>query len=111
MNNLVLLCDADHGLAHDLDLVMIRRAGELVAVTPDGRRVWGRPDVAFTTGPGSVAVTPLASDADPGLPGSLAVGGERMDLHYVVGVLLGNRDLERRLTAERTGSLGRGEAA
>ncbi|MGY1672082.1 hypothetical protein [Geodermatophilus sp. SYSU D00710] len=37
------------------------------------------------------------------------MGGERMDLGYVVGVLLGNRnrnrDLERRLAAERAGRL------
>jgi hypothetical protein len=31
--NLVLLCDADHGLVHDLDLVMSRRDGELVVLT------------------------------------------------------------------------------
>jgi hypothetical protein len=34
-----------------------------------------------------------------------------MDLRYVVGVLLGNRDLERRLAAERTRPQDRGEAA
>ncbi|HYO36826.1 MAG TPA: DUF222 domain-containing protein, partial [Geodermatophilus sp.] len=111
--NLVLLCDADHGLAHDLHLVMTRPAGELVAVTPEGRRVWGRPDVAFSSGP-SPAATPavalaLLTDPDADLPGSLAAGGERMDLGYVVGVLLGNRDLERRLTAGR--SRPHGEAA
>jgi hypothetical protein len=50
VSNLVLLCDADHGLAHDLDLVMSRRDGRLVVTTPDGRRVWGRADAAFTAG-------------------------------------------------------------
>lgn len=50
LSNLVLLCDVDHGLVHDLGLVMTRRGGELVVVTPDGRRVWGRSDAAFAAG-------------------------------------------------------------
>jgi hypothetical protein len=50
VSNLVLLCDADHGLAHDLDLVMTRRDGRLIVTTPDGRRVWGTADAAFTAG-------------------------------------------------------------
>ena len=33
------------------------------------------------------------------------VNGEPMDLAYVVGVLLANRDLERRLAAENAGRL------
>jgi hypothetical protein len=45
--NLVLLCDADHGLVHDRDLVMTRRDGELIVQDADGRRVWGRADAAF----------------------------------------------------------------
>jgi hypothetical protein len=107
--NLVLLCDADHGLAHDLHLVMTRPAGELVAVTPEGRRVWGPPDVAFSPGRSpAVAPAPL-DDPDADLPAGLAAGGGRMDLGYVVGVLLGNRDLERRLAAGP--SRPRGEAA
>ena len=122
VDNLVLLCDADHGLAHELDLAMTRRGGELVAVTPDGRRVWGRADVAFESGPTGTDTSDPADPADtsasvhllspgrgPALPPTLSVGGERMDLGYVVGVLLGNRDLERRLAAERHGP--RDEAA
>ncbi|GAB3320933.1 HNH endonuclease signature motif containing protein [Geodermatophilus aquaeductus] len=131
VDNMVLLCDADHGLAHDLDLVMTRRAGELVAVTPDGRRVWGPADVAFIAGvggtagagdtggapdgplgeprPDAAASSPvtrlLFPDRAPDLPDTLAVGGERMSLSYVVGVLLGNRDLERRLRAGNGGGL------
>lgn len=109
VKNMVLLCDADHGLAHDLDLVMTRRAGELVAVTPDGRRVWGPADVAFAAGVDdcrSVRADPLGEPRPDGdLPDTLAVGGERMSLAYVVGVLLGNRDLERRLRAENGGGL------
>ena len=30
--DLVLLCDADHGLVHDLDLVMSRRGGERMSM-------------------------------------------------------------------------------
>ena len=50
LRNLVLLCDADHGLVHDLDLVMTRRGGEMVVPDQDGRRVWGRSDAAFAEG-------------------------------------------------------------
>ena len=50
LNNLVLLCDADHGLVHDQDLVMTRRDGELIVLDADGRRVWGRGDAAFEDG-------------------------------------------------------------
>ena len=143
--NMVLLCDTDHSLAHDLDLVMSRRNGRLVVTTPDGRRVWGRADAAFQTGltgepnatdgpvfagvqpldravgrrpgPGTVAepveAAPTASitrllfpDQPPELLDALHVNGEPMDLAYVVGVLLANRDLERRLAAENAGSSG-----
>jgi hypothetical protein len=48
--NLVLLCDADHGLVHDLDLVITRRSGELIVLDRHGRRVWGRADAAFVEG-------------------------------------------------------------
>ncbi|SHN75063.1 HNH endonuclease [Geodermatophilus obscurus] len=48
--NMVLLCDVDHGLAHDLDLIMSRRDGRLVITAPDGRWVWGTADAAFTRG-------------------------------------------------------------
>ena len=154
---MVLLCDADHGLAHDLDLVMARRDGRLVVTTPDGRRVWGaadavfgagvaglgggvpdgraagvqpldsaigrRPSDATTAGPTApvetapVGTAPTASitrllfpDQRPDLPDTMHVNGERMDLAYVVGVLLANRDLERRLateSAENAGDAGR----
>jgi hypothetical protein len=177
--NLVLLCDRDHGLVHDLDLVMTRRGGTLVVTTPDGRRVWGAPDAAFagglaglapdrhddgeafvgvhpvdtmvgrrplptgtvaraastTTdrsrapagrsdrltrprvrgrrrgvgagvirhgrGPDAVLVgAALFPDGEPSLPEAMPVNGERIDVRYVVGVLMGNRDLVRRLAAE-----------
>ena len=148
--NMVLLCDADHGLAHDLDLVMTRRDGRLLVTAPDGRRVWGAADAAFGDGvagltggpderqvagvqpldtavghrPGAaeasavagtsaVAGAPAASitrllfpDRRPDLPDAMHVNGEPMDLAYVVGVLLANRDLERRLAAENGADAG-----
>ncbi|MGY1679651.1 DUF222 domain-containing protein [Geodermatophilus sp. SYSU D01176] len=149
--NMVLLCDADHGLVHDLELVMSRRAGRLVVTTPDGRRVWGAADAVFRDGvpgltggtdDGQVAGVPplhtavgrrpaqapapttapavappteeaasitrlLFPDREPDLPDAPHVIGEPMDLAYVVGVLLGNRDLERRLAAENGGDTAR----
>lgn len=50
IDNLVLLCDVDHGLVHDQDLVMSRRDGRLIVLTPDGRGVWGAGDAAFVAG-------------------------------------------------------------
>ena len=156
--NLVLLCDRDHGLAHELDLVMTRRDGFLVVTTPDGRRVWGAADAAFqdgveglgmpwapdgeafvgvhpidtavgrrpaaagpprapagrsdrvtrpgtarkrrrTAGTSSIGAT-LFPAGEPPLPEAMHVNGERMDVGYVVGLLMGNRDLVRRLAAE-----------
>ncbi|MCV2490107.1 hypothetical protein OF117_12110 [Geodermatophilus sp. YIM 151500] len=35
-----------------------------------------------------------------GLPDTMPVNGERMNIPWAVGVLMGNRDLVRRLTAE-----------
>jgi hypothetical protein len=184
LSNLVLLCDRDHGLVHDLDLVIARRDGALVVTTPDGRRVWGPADAAFArgiTGLGTtsfadgepfVGIHPIdtavarrpgvsASQAsrpgpetgrtgrgpsgrsdrltrpgvarcgrrvpaagvlrrdrrprpapmgstlfpvgEPALSEVMPVNGERIDLRYVVGVLMGNRDLARRLAAEQGG--------
>ncbi|MGZ4540396.1 MAG: DUF222 domain-containing protein [Blastococcus sp.] len=154
---MVLLCDVDHGLVHDLDLVMARRDGKLIVLTPDGRRVWGAADAAFVGGVEAcasptapvqvdpfVGVTPiddvrgrrprvdevesmsagravralrpgrsadaatalthaLFPDGSPPLPDAMLVNGERIDMRYVVGVLMGNRDLERQLAAEAKG--------
>lgn len=171
LSNLVLLCDRDHGLVHELDLVMSRADGRLVVTAPDGRRVWGVADAAFTGGlPGLSDTSPardewagvhpvdlqmerrpsaadpvataasrpvrarpgsrrpgrrrdrhnaskrlrptcpavpigatLFPDGEPPLPDAMPTGGERMDVRYVVGVLMGNRDLVRRLETEATG--------
>lgn len=160
LTNLVLLCDRDHGLVHDLDLVMTRRDGVLVVTTPDGRRVWGSADAAFADGIAGLGMPVLSGDAfvgvhpvdtavgrrpahtasasrrgpagrtdrvtrpgptrlghrgvattrplgdtlfpggEPPLSEAMDVNGARMDLRYVVGVLMGNRDLVRRLAAE-----------
>jgi hypothetical protein len=165
LSNLVLLCDRDHGLVHELDLVMTRRDGTLVVTAPDGRRVWGPADAAFTRGldglstddgatddafagvhpidtavgrrpahpranraashpnrapsgrsdrttrpggrptPRPGATRPIGATLFPGgeppLPDVMPVNGERMDVRYVIGVLMGNRDLVRRLAAEQ----------
>ena len=50
LDNLVLLCDVDHGLVHDDGLLMTRREGRLVVLTPEGRRVWGAVDAVFAGG-------------------------------------------------------------
>ncbi|WP_407062178.1 HNH endonuclease signature motif containing protein [Blastococcus montanus] len=154
VDNLVLLCDVDHGLVHELDLVMTRRNGRLVVVAPDGRRVWGAADAAFAAGldgitdrgdaqrvafsgvqpidelagrrpvaPSSGGVAGLHGraagegstgdrltavlfpDGPPRLLDAMHVNGERMDLAYAVGVLMGNRDLRRRLEAEARGDV------
>jgi hypothetical protein len=113
--NLVLLCDVDHGLVHDLDLVMTRRAGELVVLTQDGRRIWGAADTAFADS-GSLPVGSVDGASDPmaallfpdgprPLPEAMKANGERMDMRFAIGVLMGNRDLERRLAAEARGGL------
>ncbi len=64
LDNLVLLCDVDHGLVHDDDLVMHRRDGRLVVVAPDGRRVWGAGDAAFVGGVAGLLGTAGSTD-DP----------------------------------------------
>ncbi|MGY1834810.1 DUF222 domain-containing protein [Blastococcus sp. SYSU DS0510] len=50
VTGMVLLCDVDHGLVHDQQLVMSRPHGTLVVTTPDGQRVWGTADAAFAGG-------------------------------------------------------------
>jgi len=50
VDGMVLLCDADHGLVHEHDLVVSRRGGRLVVTDADGRRVWGGADAAFAEG-------------------------------------------------------------
>ncbi|MGY2003840.1 hypothetical protein [Blastococcus sp. SYSU DS1024] len=141
----MLLCDVDHGSVHELDLVLTRRDGRLVALTPDGRRVWGAADAAFAhglAGPGEspeatapaafvgvqpidelaarrpgappvprpaagapgASADPLFPEGAPPLPDAMRAGGERMDMAWAVGVLMGNRDLRRRLAAEARGT-------
>ncbi|PRY40211.1 HNH endonuclease [Geodermatophilus tzadiensis] len=66
LTNLVLLCDVDHGLVHDLDLVMTRVDGRLVVTAPDGRHVWGTADAAFDGGLAGLDDHPVAGDAADG---------------------------------------------
>ena len=65
--NLVLLCDADHGLVHQHDLVLSRQKGRLIVLTPDGEHIWGTADAAFLTGLGDTGIpTPdVAGGTDP----------------------------------------------
>ena len=74
----------------------------------------GRRPVAAEPPRSPVDATPTASitrllfpDQRPDLPDAVHVNGEPMDLAYVVGVLLANRDLERRLAVENAGDTGR----
>jgi Domain of unknown function (DUF222)/HNH endonuclease len=63
--NLVLLCDADHGLVHDHELVLSRQNGRLIVLTPDGRHSWGTADAAFRTGLSDVDTHMAADGTDP----------------------------------------------
>jgi hypothetical protein len=60
VSNMVLLCDVDHGLVHGQQLTVARLDGRLVVTTPDGRRVWGAADRAFTE--------PWTDGEEPGMP-------------------------------------------
>lgn len=64
IDNLVLLCDVDHGLVHEHGLAMSRRDGGLVVTAPDGTRVWGGADAAFVPGLDGASPDPAAGD-DP----------------------------------------------
>ena len=83
VSNLVLLCDVDHGLVHEHDLVMSRADGELVVHDAEGRRVWGPADAAFTAGVG----------ADLTAGGRLGAG---LDEHVMAGVHPIDRSAGRR---------------
>ena len=64
IDNLVLLCDVDHGLVHEHDLAMSRRDGRLIVTAPDGSRVWGSADAAFVAGVDGASPAPADGD-DP----------------------------------------------
>jgi hypothetical protein len=96
VSNMVLLCDVDHGLVHEHDLVLSRPGGRLVASTPDGRRVWWPAGRSRGTAP--EALDDLL--ASPGsLPATLPSDGERMDLQHAVWALMTHRDAVRRRAA------------
>jgi hypothetical protein len=106
VSTMVLLCDVDHGLAHDEELVMGRRGRELVVHDRQGRRIW-----APAAQEPLATVTPLrfrGTVEDPlgdlltspeTLPGALPSDGERMDLQHAVWALMAHRDVLRRRAA------------
>jgi hypothetical protein len=82
----------------------------VVGVHPLDTAAGRRPSAMTTSRPVEAAPTAsitrlLFPDQRPDLPDAMHVNGEPMDLAYVVGVLLANRDLERRLAAENAGRL------
>ena len=85
VDNLVLLCDRCHGLVHDLDVTLHRRAGTVQATTADGTTLWAAPAAHSATPP-----------PPPDLPPCFVANGARMDLRYVVGAVLANRAILRR---------------
>jgi hypothetical protein len=93
------LCDVDHGLVHDEELVMTRRGRELVVHDRHGRRIWGPADEAFTAGAPGRPAPLLTLVPDAGLAEAMPAGGERMDLGHVVWALLAHRDHLRRTAA------------
>jgi hypothetical protein len=96
VSNLVLLCDVDHGLVHEHDLVLSRPGGRLLALAPDGQRVWWSAERCRGTAPG--ALDDLLPSPAP-LPAALPSDGERMDLQHAVWALLAYRDGVRRRAA------------
>ena len=104
--NLVLLCDRDHGLVHDLDLVMTRRDGALIVTAPDGRRVWGQADAAFSSGLDGLDA-PAAAGSTARTTGSPACipSTPRRDAHRRI------RDRRGRRRVDRTARLPRRVAA
>jgi len=96
VSNMVLLCDVDHGLVHDLDLVLSRPGGRLIAVAPDGRRLWTEPERFRGTVPTGLAE--LVPDVGA-LPPAHPSDGERMQLQHAVWALMAHRDLVRRRAA------------
>jgi len=75
--NLVLLCDTDHGLVHDDDLVLSRTEGRLVVLDSDGRRVWGTADAAFADGLAGLPSDPATPPAYVGVPPFDQLSGRR----------------------------------
>src|SRR3954453_1355641 len=97
--NLVLLCDTDHGLVHDNDLVMSRTDGRLVVLDDDGRHVWGTADAAFADG---LATDPATSPTYIGVQPFAQVSARRPG-----AAPAGSRPSSARSVAERAPRHGR----
>ncbi len=102
---MVLLCDVDHGLVHEHDLVLSRPGGRLLALGRDGRRVWWpaegtsadpSPSRFRGTAPGALYDL-LHSPA--ALPSALPSDGDRLDLQHTVWALMAHRAAIRRHAA------------
>jgi len=96
VSNMVLLCDVDHGLVHEHDLVLSRAGGRLLATTRDGQQVWW-PAERFR-GSAPTALDDLLP-SPTALPSALPSDGERMDLQHAVWALMVFRDGVRRRAA------------
>jgi hypothetical protein len=96
VSNMVLLCDVHHGLVHDRDLVLSRPGGRLLAVAPDGQRVWQ--DSGRFRGTADDGLAGLLPPGDR-LPAAHPSDGERMDLQHAVWALMAHRDVVRRRAA------------
>ncbi len=96
VSNMVLLCDVDHGLVHEHDLVLSRPGGHLLATTRDGQQVWWSAERCRGTVP-TTLVELLSSPAT--LPSALPSDGERMNLQHAVWALMAFRDGVRRRAA------------
>jgi hypothetical protein len=93
---------------HPVDTAVGRRPARL---TRPGsiqcrRRVAAAGALRHRPAPGATPIgATLFPDGEPPTPEAMHVNGERMDVRYVVGVLMGNRDLVRRLAAEQEASM------
>jgi hypothetical protein len=79
-----------------------RRSCAVPAASPRRRRrrVGAAGRVASSRGCRDIGVVVFPDGEPPDLPDTLEAGGERMSLMWAVSVLIGNRDVARRMAAE-----------
>ncbi|MCP5026730.1 MAG: DUF222 domain-containing protein [Actinomycetia bacterium] len=93
LDNLILLCPFHHRLVHEGRWSVRGKGGESEFVGPDGR--------AATSDQLKGSVAQIAEAAPQDLEALIAWwGGERLDLHYAVGVILDAQEWRRRKAAE-----------